>query len=135
MRSSECLEYCSTRSSPKNNSTTSTSSTTAVDYWSPSSTYIPLSPLLLCSSLPHPPHLPHLPHLPLQDVLDFSKIEGGCLELEDRPFSLVDAVESSVHMCYDLAKDRNLAIVYEFDPSCPSVKSLPLIILQFYILP
>ena len=85
--------------------------------------YPTLPPLLLCSLLAH---------LPLQDVLDFSKIEGGGLELEDRPFSLVDAVESSVHMCYDLATDRKLDIVYEFDPSCPSVKSLSLVIFQFY---
>jgi len=54
-------------------------------------------------------------------VLDFSRIEGGGLELEDSPFALVDAVESSIHMCYDLAKDRKLELVYEFDRSCPSV--------------
>lgn len=43
------------------------------------------------------------------------------MELEDSPFSLVDAVESAVHMCYDLAKDRKLDLTYTFSRSCPSI--------------
>lgn len=54
-------------------------------------------------------------------MLDFSRIEGGALELEDSPFALVDTVESAVHMCYDLAKDRKLDLLYTFSHSCPAI--------------
>ena len=49
----------------------------------------------------------------LNDILDFSKIEEGKIQLEARPFNLLDLVESSTSMFHIEAKKRQLDFIVE----------------------
>jgi PAS domain S-box-containing protein len=55
----------------------------------------------------------------LDDVLDFSKIESGKLEIEREPFSLRDALEWSKAIYQKGALDKRLQLVMEVDPAVP----------------
>ena len=57
----------------------------------------------------------------INDILDFSKIESQKLELESRPFSLLDCVEASTSLCYDMAGKKGLDLSYLVDPNCPAI--------------
>jgi len=56
----------------------------------------------------------------INDILVFSKIESGGLELENRPFDLIAAVEDSVNLFAIAAERRGLALSLDIDARCPS---------------
>jgi PAS domain S-box-containing protein len=47
----------------------------------------------------------------INDVLDMSKIEAGSMELEEKPFSLVELISTVTTPFYDLARDKNLTLL------------------------
>lgn len=55
----------------------------------------------------------------LDDVLDFSKIESGKLDMESEPFSLREALEWSKAIYQKGALDKNLQLVIDVDPGVP----------------
>ncbi|MGA2113471.1 MAG: response regulator [Bryobacteraceae bacterium] len=55
----------------------------------------------------------------LDDVLDFSKIESGKLELEKAPFSLRDALEWGVELFRAKAADKHLGLTLSVDSGVP----------------
>jgi PAS domain S-box-containing protein len=56
----------------------------------------------------------------LDDVLDFSKIESGKLELENEPFSLKESMEWSIGIYRKAAQDKNLELKLHIGNSVPS---------------
>lgn len=56
----------------------------------------------------------------INDVLDFSKIESGALELESEPFDLCDLVENCLDQVVVAATAKGLELVYHVDEDCPS---------------
>ncbi|WP_188943061.1 hybrid sensor histidine kinase/response regulator [Nakamurella endophytica] len=56
----------------------------------------------------------------INDILDFSKIESGELDLEDRPFDLVDAVEDVLGLVAVTADGKNDVLLCDFAEGCPS---------------
>ncbi|MEA3546697.1 MAG: ATP-binding protein [Thermodesulfobacteriota bacterium] len=59
----------------------------------------------------------------INDILDFSKIEANQLELENRPFSLVQAVESAVQTINILASKKRLRLTVDIRPDVPPAVS------------
>ncbi|MDP2773380.1 MAG: response regulator [Nocardioides sp.] len=57
----------------------------------------------------------------INDVLDFSKIESGQLELEQQAFVLRDCVESSLDLVAAQASAKGLDLVAQIDPGVPPV--------------
>ncbi|MCD4524325.1 response regulator [Nocardioides sp. cx-173] len=57
----------------------------------------------------------------INDVLDFSKIESGELELEEHDFVLRDCVESSLDLVAAQASAKGLDLVCQIDPEVPPV--------------
>jgi signal transduction histidine kinase len=58
----------------------------------------------------------------IDDVLDFSKIESGKLDLEDRPFDLRTCIEESLELLAPRAAEKHLDLAYEIDePISPMV--------------
>ena len=57
----------------------------------------------------------------ISDVLDFSKIESGGLDLELEPFSLRDCVEGSLDLVAAQAAAKKLDLAYELDADVPPV--------------
>lgn len=55
----------------------------------------------------------------VDDVLDFSKIESGKLELECEPFSLRDSLDWSIGIFRKAAQDKNLELELMIDSSVP----------------
>ena len=55
----------------------------------------------------------------LDDVLDFSKIESGKLELEKEPFSLRESLEWSIGIYGKAALDKRLHLTLEIEDSVP----------------
>jgi PAS domain S-box-containing protein len=55
----------------------------------------------------------------LDDVLDFSKIDSGRLELESVPFSLRECLEWSIGMYRKTALEKNLSLSVSVDPRIP----------------
>jgi PAS domain S-box-containing protein len=56
----------------------------------------------------------------LDDVLDFSKIESGKLELEYEPFSLRESMEWSIGIYRKAALDKNLELKLNIEENVPS---------------
>jgi CheY-like chemotaxis protein/HPt (histidine-containing phosphotransfer) domain-containing protein len=56
----------------------------------------------------------------INDILNFSKIESGKLELEHRPFKLRDCLEESLDVLAARAAEKNLDLIYEMDEHTPS---------------
>ena len=56
----------------------------------------------------------------IDDVLDFSKLEAGRLEIESRPFDLVDVVRSTTEMLRTKADEKGLALVVRTAGSVPA---------------
>ncbi|HEX4232265.1 MAG TPA: response regulator [Bryobacteraceae bacterium] len=56
----------------------------------------------------------------LDDVLDFSKIESGKLELENEPFSLRESMEWSIGIYRKAALDKNLGLTLNVGDNVPS---------------
>jgi signal transduction histidine kinase/DNA-binding response OmpR family regulator len=55
----------------------------------------------------------------INDVLDFSKIESGRMELEEEVFSVRDAVEGVLDLLAHRAADKGLELLYEIEPGVP----------------
>ena len=55
----------------------------------------------------------------INDILNFSKLESGKMELEDRPFDLRACVEESLDLLAARASEKNLDLAYQFDPQTP----------------
>lgn len=56
----------------------------------------------------------------INDVLDFSKIESGRLELRCDPFCLVDVVAGAVKLNWVKARNQGIRLDYQVDSRCPS---------------
>ena len=83
---------------------------------------------LLLEESPKPDQIEHLRTLQfsannlvvfINDVLDFSKIEAGKLTLESRAFSLVDTFEDTKQRFHLPAKDKDVALNYNYDDKLP----------------
>jgi PAS domain S-box-containing protein len=55
----------------------------------------------------------------INDILDFSKIESGRMELERRPFALVECLEDVLDLFSARAAEKNLELAMEIDPDTP----------------
>ncbi len=55
----------------------------------------------------------------VNDILDYSKIESGKLELERRPFDVRQCVESSIDVLSARAAEKRLDLVCAIDPQVP----------------
>jgi PAS domain S-box-containing protein len=55
----------------------------------------------------------------LDDVLDFSKIDSGKLELEESPFSLRESLEWGVALFRPKADEKHLQLTLTYDPAIP----------------
>ncbi len=55
----------------------------------------------------------------VNDILDYSKYEGGQLELEERPFDLRQAIESSLDLMAARAAEKGLDLAYTISPQTP----------------
>lgn len=55
----------------------------------------------------------------ISDILDFSKAEGGKLEMERHPFDLRECIEASLDLVSAKAAEKGLEIIYFMDPSVP----------------
>ncbi len=55
----------------------------------------------------------------INDVLDFSKIESGRVELESVPFRVADCVKSAVNLVASQASAKNLALRTDLSPDIP----------------
>lgn len=59
----------------------------------------------------------------LNDILDYSKIEAGKLELENREFDLRDSVGDILHTLSPRAVEKNLELVFRVEPEVPVILS------------
>ena len=56
----------------------------------------------------------------INDILDYSKIEGGHLELESAPFNLREAISLVIDLTAPQARDKGLALEVEYPDDLPS---------------
>lgn len=56
----------------------------------------------------------------INDILDYSKIEAGSLELEETPFHLRDAVEDSLDLFKHAVATKELELLFYLAPQVPS---------------
>ncbi len=57
----------------------------------------------------------------INDILDFTKIESGKLDLEQHPFDLQTCVEESLELLAPKASEKSLELAYLIDDSVPSM--------------
>lgn len=55
----------------------------------------------------------------ITDILDFSRIEAGRLEVANAPFSLREMVDAVMDLLESRARDKNLTVSAEIDPRVP----------------
>jgi PAS domain S-box-containing protein len=55
----------------------------------------------------------------INDVLDYSKIESGAMDLEQQPFDVRDLVEGAIDLVSAPARAKRLALVVDIDACCP----------------
>ncbi|MDM0103541.1 GAF domain-containing protein [Variovorax sp. J22R24] len=55
----------------------------------------------------------------INDILDYSKIEAGRMDIEQHPFDLRDCVESALDLVSTRATEKNLDIAYVFEGDVP----------------
>jgi signal transduction histidine kinase/DNA-binding response OmpR family regulator len=55
----------------------------------------------------------------INDVLDFSKIDAGQMELDPAPFDLPEAVEDVATLLSTKAKEKDLELIVRIDPALP----------------
>ncbi len=55
----------------------------------------------------------------INDILDYSKIESGGMELESEPFDVRACVEDCLHLFSAQAGAKGLQLVYDMPPECP----------------
>jgi signal transduction histidine kinase/CheY-like chemotaxis protein len=56
----------------------------------------------------------------INDILDYSKIESGALDLERQPFDLYDCLESAMALVAQRASEKGIDLAYQVDPDVPS---------------
>ncbi|MEZ4775608.1 MAG: response regulator [Bacteroidia bacterium] len=56
----------------------------------------------------------------INDILDYSKIESGKMELEEHPFALIDPIEDAFDLLSTKANEKNLELIYEVQDSVPA---------------
>lgn len=56
----------------------------------------------------------------IDDILDFSRVEAGKLEIDDTPFQLIPAVEYSIGMIAEYAGNKGLSLAVDFDQQLPA---------------
>ena len=56
----------------------------------------------------------------ISDILDYSKIEAGKLELEKHPFDLRQCVESAMDLIIPVASEKGLDLAYQIEPNVPN---------------
>ncbi|WNJ19862.1 PAS domain-containing protein [Pontibacter sp. G13] len=57
----------------------------------------------------------------INDILDYSKIEAGKVELEKEPFNLVDPVEDTLELLAGKAFEKGIELMYQIEKDCPKV--------------
>ncbi|SFN34666.1 PAS domain S-box-containing protein [Formivibrio citricus] len=57
----------------------------------------------------------------LNDILDYSKIEAGRLDVEEVEFSLDEVLQSTGNLFLTSAEEKGIEVVYAVDPSIPQV--------------
>lgn len=57
----------------------------------------------------------------IDDILDYSKIEAGKLELDLEEFNLLECIEGTVKMLLNKAQEKKLDILYQIDSDVPEV--------------
>jgi len=57
----------------------------------------------------------------INDLLDFSKLEAGKFEIENKPFNIRDLVTSVINLIQPHADDKNLKLNYEIDEMIPQL--------------
>jgi signal transduction histidine kinase len=57
----------------------------------------------------------------INDVLDFSKVESGTMEVEKAPLAIEELIEECVRTTLPLIRDRSLRITREIEPGLPAV--------------
>jgi PAS domain S-box-containing protein len=57
----------------------------------------------------------------INDILDYSKIEAGKIELEESPFSLRECIEDAFDLFVQAAVKKNIELLYYVDPDVPKV--------------
>lgn len=55
----------------------------------------------------------------INDILDFSKIESGKLELEKRPFNLIDCLEEILALFAGKIQHKKIELLYDIDNTLP----------------
>lgn len=56
----------------------------------------------------------------ISDILDFSKVEAGALELERMPMDLVETIESSVELVASKAAEKGIELACRVNPDVPA---------------
>jgi PAS domain S-box-containing protein len=57
----------------------------------------------------------------INDILDYSKIESGGMELESAPFDLRACVEDCLHLFSGQAAAKGVQLLYDMPPDCPAM--------------
>jgi len=55
----------------------------------------------------------------INDILDFSKIESGKMVLENKPFNIIEHLNSCIDIFSSLSKDKKVQLHSSIDPSIP----------------
>ena len=55
----------------------------------------------------------------IDEILDFSRIEAGRLDLDEMPFSVEECVQAVVELLYPRAKEKGIALAWAIDPDVP----------------
>lgn len=57
----------------------------------------------------------------INDVLDYSKIEAGRLDLEEHPFELLECLEPTLEQLAHRAAQKGIELIHDFNPALPKV--------------
>jgi signal transduction histidine kinase/DNA-binding response OmpR family regulator/HPt (histidine-containing phosphotransfer) domain-containing protein len=57
----------------------------------------------------------------INDILDYSKIESGNMEVEDEPLRLIEALEESFEIVAPRAREKGIELLYQIGPEVPRV--------------
>lgn len=55
----------------------------------------------------------------INDILDYSKIEAGHLELENHPFDLMECIDTSLELVSLRAAEKGLELIHDVNPQLP----------------
>ena len=59
----------------------------------------------------------------INDILDLAKVDAGKMTFENKPFKLADTVSAMLHLFELQLKEKNIAVVKDFDNRIPEVLS------------